>query len=454
MGMGRTRTVLAGGAVCTAALLATVAVGSSSASSGSAAGIGEPTQSSLTLKTDVLINADMWDEKPSMLAAGLGFTNIVGVPGLSTSDLSGSEQLTRDAGGTWNTVDCANGVTPSLANYTSANSPQGIAFGWGYPTLYASGLPIEFSWPIRPSTLDRTDFRMTLSTGEIVQPQAVAIYPNEEYNERSTVVAFAQFGNRIPSNQPGSKYVVKTQVVRDSTPLQLVGTVRTKNGGKRTKIVSAVGMSATAKTSPYDVVSDPDDRTGPHLTTAKLSPMSDEGESAPKLFASALPNDGVALYGSDAQWRLRMNTTGGFKPDGVRGVFPTDYETFFKVHVKGKGGKDQVLTKTRRWYNVNGHRLRVLGLADLGLRQQVYDDCYQDDSDNQIDIVLQGDKEAAERVTDLEIPSEGSYSPLYNPGGPGNNPTAGTSYTAPSPHIMQPVTIDLDNDLSVNFIHK
>jgi hypothetical protein len=34
-----------------------------------------------TLREDKIINADIWDSQPKMLAAGLGFTNIIGVPG-------------------------------------------------------------------------------------------------------------------------------------------------------------------------------------------------------------------------------------------------------------------------------------------------------------------------------------------------------------------------------------
>jgi hypothetical protein len=35
------------------------------------------------LKQDVIVNADVWAKRPKMMAAGLGFTNIIGVPGLT-----------------------------------------------------------------------------------------------------------------------------------------------------------------------------------------------------------------------------------------------------------------------------------------------------------------------------------------------------------------------------------
>jgi len=31
----------------------------------------------------VIVNADVWAKRPKMMAAGLGFTNIIGVPGLT-----------------------------------------------------------------------------------------------------------------------------------------------------------------------------------------------------------------------------------------------------------------------------------------------------------------------------------------------------------------------------------
>src|SRR5262249_59780041 len=79
------------------------------------------------LRRNVIINADIWNKKPEMMAAGLGFTTIIGVPNLSTSNLALTRTLAILAGGTWNTnLHCAPGQTPSLANYTSAPPPSGV----------------------------------------------------------------------------------------------------------------------------------------------------------------------------------------------------------------------------------------------------------------------------------------------------------------------------------------
>jgi len=421
---------------------ACLAVGAAAAPAVAQTQADQPTRTSQQLKRDVIVNADMWDRKPRMMAAGLGFTSIIGVPGMNGNDLAASEQAVRAAGGAWNKLQCAE--TPSLGDYTSAVSPTTVAFGFGFPTTFSSGLPVEFSWPVLPSTLDPTDFRVTLSDGSVVTPELAALQPNLEYNERAVPVLFGKFGNRLPAGDPGAVYVVKTEVVADATPLRLVGP------GGRT--VSAVGMSATASTSPYG---DPDapasERTGPRLAAAKLTRMSTRGEGGPKAFSTPFPNDGVALYGDAAKFRLRIYTTGGFSPDGVIGIKPTEFERYFRLRVRGADGRTRLITREGQWYRVGGGRLKVVGLADLGQKQASYDDCYAEDRDNQIDIVLDGDLRAVRRITHVDIPGEGRYDPLYNPGGPGNDPTPGVRYTVGSPAISQPVINALKDPMTVTY---
>ena len=385
------------------------------------------------LRQDVLINADLWDTKPRMMAAGLGFTNIVGVPGLTADDLTRSEALVRRAGGAWNPVECSPGT--SLAPWTSASTPQQVAVAYGGPIVNGDGLPVEFSWPVRPSTVDPSDFRVTLNTGDVVTPQLASIYPNAEYNERSVVVLFGRFGNRLPASDPKSVYPIRTAVV---ARLQLVGA--------HAHVVSAVGLAAKSSGSPYS-----EGRSGPRLVAAKLSRMSAEGDTAPAPFDGVLPNPGTALYGAQARFRLRIYTTGGFSPDGVRAVLPTEFARYFRLHARDTGGRDVVVSDANVDYSIGGGRLRVLGLADLGRPSSTYDECYLEDKDNYIDIVLDGSAAAARRITSVEIPAAGSYSPFYNPGGPGSSPTPGVRYTAPGPSQRQKVTIALDDPMTVSF---
>jgi hypothetical protein len=79
----------------------------------------------LFLQRDILINADIWDAEPKIIGAGLGFTKILGVPGLSTPY---GEFICRAFGGTWNTVE---GEDVPLRAHTSAASLISIRIGYG-----------------------------------------------------------------------------------------------------------------------------------------------------------------------------------------------------------------------------------------------------------------------------------------------------------------------------------
>lgn len=405
---------------------------------------GTPPYSYRVLRRDVIINADIWNARPEMMAAGLGFTAIIGVPDLSTSNGTLSKTLAVLAGGTWNDVRCADGQAPPLASFTSAATPSSIRATYGQDVYYSDGLPVEFSWPILPSTLDADDFKVGLSNGTSVTPQVVSIWPNFLYNERSVAVMFGHFGNRIPPGEPGAIYPTSVRVVRGSSTLELVG--------PRQRIVSAVGFSARTPGSPYTAPGvPPGQRGGPALVAAKLSKMSAAGNTGPVIFRQNLPNSGVSLYGKQARFRLRMYTSGGMTPDGVTPLLPTDYDKYFRVLAVTQSGKTVALTRAGQTYYIDGHPLRVVGLADLGRKQASYDACYTEVRNNYIDIVLDGSEAAAERITTVEIPSTGRYRPLYNPGGPGNDPAPGVHYSAPSPPIRQHVMIALNNPMTVTY---
>jgi len=272
-----------------------------------------------------------------------------------------------------------------------------------------------------------------------------AAWPNFEYNERSTVVIFGHFGNRISPAQPGAIYPESVEVVQGKTTLELVGLDKQR--------VSAVGMNAQAPGSPYtdpDVA--PEERGGPSLAAAKVSRYTSEGDLGPALFSPGLlPNHGEALYGDRAHYRLRVFTTGGMTADGVRGLWPTEYERFFRVLAVDDTGEEIQITNAGVDYEINGGTLRVEGLADLGVKQDTYDDCYHEDKDNQIDIIFSGDEDAVRAITRVQMPSTDDYSPVYNPGGPGNDPAPGVRYAAPSAPIDIEVLMALDDPLVVNY---
>ncbi|MDX2170178.1 MAG: hypothetical protein SF182_24110, partial [Deltaproteobacteria bacterium] len=181
-----------------------------------------PAPSYLTLREDVLTNADYWEDEPRILGAGLGFTDIIGVPGLSSSDLNTQRLAALDAGGAWEILT-STATNIAQRAYTSAISPSGVANAYGWQVQYCDGLPIEFSWPVRPSTVDAGDFRVHLNDGSVVTPKVASVSPNLEYNERSTVVIFGGFGNRKAPGEKGARYPVFFEIVPDDTPMQLVG---------------------------------------------------------------------------------------------------------------------------------------------------------------------------------------------------------------------------------------
>jgi len=376
------------------------------------------------LMQDVLINADYWRPNPEILSANYAFENIIGVPGNQADVVA--------AGGAWQNVTTAN---PPYRALTSSATPAGVASGFGFPVNYADALPVVFSWPVLPSTVQPTDFEFTLNTGAVVTPQVVSINPNLEYNERSTIVTFGEYGNRLTPGTPGAVYVTQVRIVDDGTPLQLVGP-----GGP----TSAVGLSI-ASGNPYLP------NGGPSLVGAKLTEMSTAGEGAPAFFNGQLPNDGVAYYGDDAEYRLRLLTTGGFSPDGVSSLYPNDFEKFFRIRVDD-GGNEMWLTQTGVEYTTSVGNIMIHGLADLGLAGATLNDAYVEDHDNQIDIILSGDEAAMRLITDVEIPASGDYFPFYNPGGPGNDPTPGVTYTMPGPYDLEPVIMGIDDPMTVTYV--
>jgi hypothetical protein len=196
----------------------------------------------------------------------------------------------------------------------------------------------------------------------------------------------------------------------------------------------------------------PADRGGPTLVAAKLSRMSAVGNTAPKIFPQNLPNDGISLYGKQAKFRLRMYTSGGMTPNGVTPLLPTEYDKFFRVVATTSSGRKVALVRSGKTYYIDGQPLRVVGLADLGVKQATYDGCYTELRNNYIDIILDGSIAAARRITAVQIPSTGRYKPLYNPGGPGNNPAPGVLYSAPSPPISEPVIDALTNPMTVTYV--
>lgn len=393
------------------------------------------------LHRDVVLNADIWTAKPQILAANWGFEGIMGIPGVSSAaDLGRALAVGAGVNGDFAKLT----PTPPLRNLTSGGSPIGLmAGGFGAAVTFADAFPIEFSWPMLPSTVSPTDFAVRLNTGEVVTPKAAALNPNYDYNERHVVVMLGEFGNRLLPGTPGAVYPVSVEIVKDDTPLQLVG----PNG----RLQSAVGMTK-AGVNPYVF--------GPGLVGARLIRSTSAGDFAPPSFSGNSPNDGASLYKSQAAYRLRLYTWGGFSPDGVSPIMPTEYARYFKLQAVDAQGRTVDIVKDGVTYDLGPGigSVKVVGLAELGkvadgtsvVYQTAY---YQEDHDNYVDIILAGDEAAIRRLTSVAIPTsaEAGYSDLYTPGGPGRTPSAAYTYTAPAKPQTFAIDIALDDPAMASY---
>ncbi len=389
------------------------------------------------LHRDVVLNADLWTARAEIASADFGFEGISGIPGLTSVD---DLNLAILAGAGVNLDYAALDPTAPLRNLAASGSPLGIAAGgFGGAPVLQDALPIVFSWPVLPSTVQPTDIRVTLNTGEVITPEVAALNPNYDYNERHVIVVFGDFGNRLAPGTEGARHPVSVEIVADDTPLMAVG----PDG-----LVSLVGLTQVSG-NPYV--------TGPKLVGAKLTEMSAAGDFSPPALAIALPNDGLSYYGEEAMFRLRLFTNGGFSPDGVSGIMPTEFERFFRLEASHADGSTVAITQDGVSYDLGVGSLRVVGLAELG--PAVEDEAtinpirYQEDHDNYIDIILAGDAAAVSRLTAVLIPTsaEAGYSDLYTPGGPGRTPTAGTIYTEPSAAQRFEITVSLEGLGSVSY---
>ena len=414
---------------------------------------------------DILIASDMWSKTPGIMGISLNFADIIAAPGLDTSakanqSYADARAAVLNAGGAWNdNVTCVRHSkwrTKPWAFTTTIGFAQYLS-AWGekyaYPNMDV--VQVQFSWPPRPSTLNGSDFAVTLNDGTVITDvRNASVGPNFEYNEGTTVVLNDErFANRRPKSDPTAIYPVSVTIIADDTPLQLVGS--------KGRLVSAIDMTGTNNRTPYDTQSsDPTTWTGPRMIAAKLTHMSTKGEGGPRILSGGLlPNDGVAIFGAaDAQYRVRIATIGGaFSPNGLNAMYPNEYRKFFQLVARSESGKLIPLMQANQEYLIDGEPITVVGIADRTIKAtpKQYNECLQDDSENQIDIVLKGSEAAMRKLIAVKIPAQGNgYHPLYNDGGPGATPTAGQSYTAPGPRQTMRLINGLDNPLQATFVRR
>ena len=386
----------------------------------------DTTTTSSSLDINLTLSADFFGDKPRIITANYGFDGYISVAGLQGTGAD-ARAAAYQYGVAWELIDPILGAPPRA--YYSATGDSAFQSTYGFSALRQDTIPVVFSHPVLGDTLSPQSFRILLNTGDIVTPITSSFSPNSEFNERQTVVLSGDWGNRILPGESGSRYPVSVNVVDDGSPLWLV----TSAG-----LVSAVGLTVESF-NPYVAGN------GPRILAAKLNAYSDLGEGNPAWLASSAANSGFDLYGEQAEYRLRIYTSAGFSADGIASILPTDFSKFFQLRAKDDRGSDVVITLSGVDYNIGGFgSIRVLGIADTGLFQNSYDLSYVEDHDNQYDIILSGDLAAVERLQSIRMPSSEGYSPVYNPGGPGNDP--GNNPSVRFTVASSDQTIEINND--------
>ena len=394
-----------------------------------------------SLFTPINYSADIFNSTPGIITANYGFDGYIGVPGMPNTD-SESQAAALKFNVAWEYIDPSLNLNAGQRAYTSAADFEASESANGVAMLLDDTIPVVFSMPVLPTTVNTTDFAVTLNDGSVVTPVVVSMTPNLEFNERQTVVLEGEFGNRLQPGQPGSLYPTSVTIVNDGTPLELLST---------TGPVSIVGATV-ASSNPYVAGN------GPKLVGAKLNRFSDLGEGAPAILGTAsIRNSGGDLYGADAQYRLRLYTSAGFSPDGIASLLPSGYANYFILRARDEQGNLIPLTLAGTPYTIGTFgTITVVGLADLTTVGTPENAAYIGDHDNYFDVILKGDLSAIERLADVRMPSSGSYKAVYNPGGPGNNPTGSLDNSTPPPGPFTVAssdhTIAITNDLNGSLV--
>ena len=253
----------------------------------------------------------------------------------------------------------------------SSASMDGTQLNPPTPSLWCS------DHPVLPSSANPDVFRVTLSNGTIARAFCTSFSPNVEYNERQIVVIFGYWGNRLAPGTPGAVYPVKVEIVDNATnPFILLGPQGFVYAGWPQRRQRASGSAY----GPGE---------GPRNVAAKLNVYTEFGEGCPLWLTESFRNSGSDLYGSDARYRIRLYTSSGFSPDGIRSIMPDEYKKFFYITAIDKLGNMVNLTDTGVAYKIKGYgAITVIGLADCGSKQATYNAAYIEDHDNQYDIIL------------------------------------------------------------------
>lgn len=205
------------------------------------------------------------------------------------------------------------------------------------------------------------------------------------------------------------------------TEVKIVGPMRFI--GPDGSLESGEGLIGQVEYDPYDNIQA---EGGNQVIRAKLNICDNTGDEA-NFFMRGPHNSCRNIYGDAADYRLRLFTQWGVFKAGRLPVYPTDYSRYFTLIAELNDGSELPLMESNVEYDIDGEPLTVLGLAETGSISSVseYNECYDDDRDNIIDVVLNGSVTAVTKLKRVEHrPSDGTHEPFYDPGAKGVNETS------------------------------
>ena len=131
-----------------------------------------------SLLTPINYNADLFADEAKFFTGNFGFDGLYGVPGLQGSN---AQQAAAASNVAWESVDPS--LNPATRALTSGASVVGIAAQYGVNLLLQDTMPLVFSYPVLPTTLDSdgSDFEVVLNDGSVVSPVLAGFLPNLEH---------------------------------------------------------------------------------------------------------------------------------------------------------------------------------------------------------------------------------------------------------------------------------
>lgn len=387
--------------------------------------------------SDIIVNANLYSNEPKIISAG-GFSFL-------QSSLIMNKENVIDIEGNWNDNYDMNNT--QLRAITTSSDPRSY-YSSVFPTLAYKfdNIPICFSFPILPSSVDISQFYITLNNGIITKPITFTFTPNTKFNEKQCIVICGYFNNKITTG-PNALFPVSIEIIEAFN-------------GKRMMAVGPNGL--------YDMTNKTVKCSNPYTQPLEIASVILNKYNLPDIYnylgdigCGINPiennNSGYVLYSDNAQYRFRIFTKGGYSPNGISSMLPDKYENYFYLQYKNPiTGEITDLKKSNHKYffNCNTKFVEIIGLADLGFKQSIYDDTYIEDHDNQIDIIVKGDECIIKNIIRLVIPSDDhEYTKFYNPGGPGLNQNENIIYTMPSKYQIVDIINNLDNPNCVSWIN-